>query len=100
VAGGAPGTATSRVGQTDSVDGSHVPLSDESIAALQEAARGAVAAARGILDAIEVAIEDQDRVVAFVEGVTDVLRTITSVVGDIKESVAFADSSEGSSSGR
>ncbi len=98
--GGAPDTATSRVGQTDPVDGSHVPLSDESIAALQEAARGAVAAARGILDAIEVAIEDQDRVVAFVEGVTDVLRTITSVVGDLKESADFADSSEGSSGGR
>jgi len=54
--------------------------SSDHIAELQSAAREMVGAARGLLDAVERVLEDDERVAAFVGGLTDVLRSASDAV--------------------
>ena len=55
-------------------------ISAEHIAQLQSAARDALGAARGLLDAVERVLEDDERVASFVVGLTDVLRFASDTV--------------------
>jgi hypothetical protein len=79
------GAGTDEDRQTDTVA---TPLPPEVIRAMQEAALDLIATARHGLDVLEAAIEDEDKVAAFVCGLTDVLRFASGLVTDFGQRAA------------
>jgi len=58
-------------------------MAEDHIEQLQSAAREAIGAARGVLDALERLVDDDDRMASVLAGITDVVRLAADTVADV-----------------